>query len=152
MLENLTKSDVLTAAGLGLAAAMLSELLPNAKPLVRSAIQFGVDLLTESEAEAEAELVQSLIEATLHCIRQDLSEAGSEPERRQAVLARVEHFKKQARVRAHRWGSDPQDRHRRYRHHVARPEASLARHKHDPMPERDRRVLDYASKALAAEA
>jgi hypothetical protein len=55
-------------------------------------------------------------------------------------------------VRAHRWGSDPQDRHRRYRHHVARLEASLARHKHDPMPERDRRVLDYASKALAAEA
>jgi phage FluMu protein gp41 len=72
MLENLTKSDVLTAIGLGLAAATLSELLPNAKPLVRSAIQFGVDLLTESEAEAEAELIQSLIEATMLCIRQDL--------------------------------------------------------------------------------
>jgi len=42
---------------MGLAAAVLSELLPNATPVIRSAIQFGVDLLTESETEAEAELV-----------------------------------------------------------------------------------------------
>src|SRR5690349_23132718 len=59
MLEDLTKSDVVMVVGLGIAAAAISDLLPNAKPLVRSAVQFGLDLLTESEAEAEAELIQS---------------------------------------------------------------------------------------------
>ena len=55
MLENVSKSDLVAVVGLGLAAAVMSELLPNARPVIRSAIQFGVDLLTESEAEAEAE-------------------------------------------------------------------------------------------------
>jgi hypothetical protein len=152
MLENVTKSDVVAVVGLGLAAAALSEFLPNARPLIRSAIQFGVDLLTESEAEAEAALIRSMIEATLAGLRRDASAPAGEPERRRAAEARVEDFKQQARIRARRWSKDPQDRHRRYRQHVARLEASLTRHRHEPMPERDRRVLDYAVEALASEA
>src|ERR1700724_771034 len=119
MLENLTKSDVVTVLGLGLLAAAVSELLPSSRPLLRSAIQFGVDLLTESEIEAEAELIHSLVTATMQGIRQQLSERAREPERREAVETRVEHFKRRARTRARRWGTDSLDRHRRYRRHVA---------------------------------
>ena len=151
MLENLTKSDVVTVLGLGILAAAVSELLPSSKPLLRSAIQFGVDLLTESEIEAEAELIHSLITATMSGIGQDLSEPASEPEHREAVEARVENFKRQARIRARRWGCDPHDRHRRYRRHVAKLEASLASQKRQVGP-RDQRVLDYAFEALASEA
>ena len=151
MLENLTKSDVVTAVGLGLLAAAVSELLPNTRPLLRSAIQFGVDLLTESEIEAEAELIHSLVTATMQGIRQDLSEPASEPERREAVETRVEHFKQRARTRARRWGADPHDRHRRYRRHVAKLESSLAKQKQEVGP-RDQRVLDYAFEALGSEA
>ena len=151
MLEDLTKSDVVMVVGLGIAAAAISELLPNAKPLVRSAVQFGLDLLTESEAEAEAELIQSLVTATMRGVRQRLSDTASEPERRGAVRASVAHFKKQARIRARRWGSDPHDRHRRYRRHVVALEASLAKKKQE-VPPREQRLVDYAFEALASEA
>ncbi|MBV9014128.1 MAG: hypothetical protein JO213_14235 [Alphaproteobacteria bacterium] len=152
MLESLTKSDIIAVAGLGVAAAILSELLPNARPALRSAVKLGVDLFLESEGEAEAELIQSLVSATMHGIRDDLSKTHNEPERRDAVEARVENFKRQARVRARRWGGDQQDRHRRYRRHIARLETTLERKKQEPLPERDRRVLDYAFEALGAEA
>jgi hypothetical protein len=152
MLESITKSDILAVVGLGVAAAVLSGLLPNARPALRSAVKFGVDLFLESEGEAEAELIQSLVAATMHGIREDLSKTHSEPERRDAVEARVENFKRQARIRARRWGSDQQDRHRRYHRHLARLETTLARKKQEALPERDRRVLDYAFEALAAEA
>jgi hypothetical protein len=152
MLESLTKSDIIVVAGLGVAAAVLAELLPNARPALRSAVKFGVDLFLESEGEAESELIQSLVSATMHGIRDDLSKTNNEPERRDAVEARVENFKRQARVRARRWGGDQQDRHRRYRRHIVRLETTLARKKQEALPERDRRVLDYASEALAAEA
>jgi hypothetical protein len=151
MLENITKSDVVTVLGLGLLAAAVSELLPNGRPLLRSAIQFGVELLTESEVEAEAELIRSLISATMQGIREDLSEPTGEPERREAIETRVADFKRQARIRARRWGSDLDDRHHRYRRHVARLEASLAKQKQQAGAQ-DRRVLDYAFAALASEA
>ena len=151
MLENITKSDVVTVLGLGLLAAAVSELLPETRPLLRSAVKFGIDLLTESEVEAEAELIHSLIVATMGNIRQDLSGQASEPERREAVATRVEDFKRQARIRARRWGSDPHDRHRRYRRHVAKLETSLAKQKGQVGPG-DQRVLDYAFEALSAEA
>src|SRR5580704_16421996 len=151
MLENLTKSDVISVLGLGLLAAAVSELLPSSKPLLRSAIQFGVDLLTESEIEAEAELVHSLIAATIRGIRQDLSGAGGEADHRAAIETRVADFKRQARIRARRWGSDPHDRHHRYRRHVAKLEASLAKQK-QRVGAQDQRVLDYAFAALASEA
>ena len=150
MLENITKSDVVTVLGLGLIAAAVSELLPNTRPLLRSAIQFGVDLLTESEIEAEAELIRSLVAATVRGIQQDLSAPASEPERREAMQTRVDDFKRQARIRARRWGSDQSDRHRRYRRNVAQLEASLAKQRHRSAP-RDQRVLDYAFEALASE-
>ena len=150
MLENITKSDVVTVLGLGLIAAVVSELLPNTRPLLRAAIQFGVDLLTESEIEAEAELIRSLVAATVRGIQQDLSAPASEPERREAMQTRVDDFKRQARIRARRWGSDQSDRHRRYRRNVAQLEASLAKQRHRAAP-RDQRVLDYAFEALASE-
>jgi len=152
MLEDLTKSDVVMVVGLGIAAAAISDLLPNAKPLVRSAVQFGLDLLTESEAEAEAELIQSLVTATMRGVRRSLSDTAGEPERRGAVRASVEHFKKQARIRARRWGRDPHDRHRRYRRHIVALEASLAKKKQEALPPRDQRLVDYAFEALASEA
>jgi hypothetical protein len=151
MLENITKSDIVTVVGLGLLAAAVSELLPSTRPLLRSAVKFGIDLLTESEIEAEAELIHSLVTATMGNIRQDLSGHASEPERREAVETRVEDFKRQARIRARRWASDPHDRHRRYRRHVAKLETSLAKQK-GQVGSSDQRVLDYAFAALASEA
>src|ERR1043165_4962041 len=142
MLENLSKSDVVIVLGLGIAAAAISDLLPNAKPLVRSAVQFGLDLLTESEAEAEAELIQALGTAAMRGGGRSLSDPAAEPERRGAVRASVEHFKKQARIRARRWGSDPHDRHRRYRRHIAALEASLAKKKQEAPP-RDQRQRGF---------
>jgi hypothetical protein len=150
MLENLTKTDVATVLGLGLAAAAISELLPKTRPLLRSMIKLGMDLVTESEAEAEAELIHSLVAATIRGIRQDLSEPTSEPERLEAVETRLNHFKQRARIRAKRWGSDSQDHYRRYHRHVARLEASLARQRRE-LGAGDRRILDYAFEALASE-
>lgn len=151
MLENVAKSDVVAVVGLGSAAAVISELLPSARPVIRSAIQFGVDLLIESEAEAEAELIHSLVSATLRAIHKDLSSSADESERRAAVAEQLQHFKHQARKHAKRWGSDAHDRHRRYRRHVARLETRLAEKNRELGP-RDQRVLDYAVEALAAEA
>ena len=84
-------------------------------------------------------------------IRQDQSGPASEPERREAMQTRIEDFKRQARIRARRWGADPHDRRRRYRRHVARLEFSLAAEKREVGP-RDQRVLDYAFEALGSEA
>jgi len=151
MLENLTKSDVVMVLGLGLLAAAVSDLLPNTRPLLRSAVQFGFDLLTESETEAEAELIHLLVRTTMRHIRQDLSRAAGEPECCEAVQTRVEDFKRQARIRARRWGADPHDSRRRYHRHVARLETSLAKQKQEVGP-RDQRILDYAFEALGSEA
>jgi len=151
MLENITKSNVVTVVGIGVAAAVLSELLPNTRPLIKSAIQLGLDLLTESEAEAEADLIRSLVTATMRGIRDDLSDSASEAESRKAVRHRIDHFKHRARVHARRWGGDQHDQRRRYTRHLARLESALASEKSEIEPS-DRRVLDYAFEALSAEA
>ena len=151
MFEDVTKSNVVIFVGLALVSFALPELLPNVRPAVRSAIKLGIDLLTESEGEAEAELIPSLVAATMQGIRQDLSKPAGEPEHAEAIRERVEHFKRQARIRARRWTNDHDDRHRRYRRHVARLESSLAEQKRQAGL-RDQRILDYAFAALGSEA
>jgi hypothetical protein len=151
MFEYLTKSNIAIFGGLALASLALPELLPNVRPTVRSVIKLGVDLLTESELEAEAELVEALVAATMDGIRQDLSKPTIGTERSEAVQKRVEHFKHQARTRARRWARDPDDRHRRYRRHVARLESSLAMQKQQ-IAQQDQQILDYAFGALGSEA
>jgi hypothetical protein len=147
----MTKSNIMIFLGLALVSSALPELLPNVRPAVRSAIKLGIDLLTESEVEAEAELIQSLVAATMQGIRQDLSKPATGPEPSEAIRKRIEHFKRQARIRARRWTNDHDDRHRRYRRHVARLESALAKHKRQAGP-RDQRILDYAFAALGSEA
>jgi hypothetical protein len=151
MFEDMAKSNIVIFVGLALVSSALPELLPNVRPAVRSAIKSGIDLLMESEAEAEAELIQSLVAATMQGIRQALSIPAGEPERSEAIRERVEHFKRQARIRARRWTNDHDDRHRRYRRHVARLESALAKQKQQAGPP-DQLILDYAFAALGSEA
>ena len=151
MLEHLTKSDIATFAGLASVSLILPGLLPNLPPAVGSAIKFGIDLLTESELEAETELIEDLVAATIEGIRKDLSKPDAGPERSDAVRKRIEHFKHQARTRARRWAAGHDDRDRRYRRHVARLEASLAKQK-PHIAQQDRPILDYAFGALGSEA
>ena len=151
MFEYLTKSNIAIFAGLALASLALSDLLPNVRPTLRSAIKLGIGLLAESELEAEAELVEALVAATMGGIRQDLSQPTTGTERSEAVQKRVEHFKQQARIRARRWARDAEDHHRRYRRHVAKLESSLANCKHQ-IAQQDQQILDYALGALGSEA
>ena len=151
MFEQLTKSNMAIFAGLALASLALPELLPNVRPTLRSAIKLGLGLLAESELEAEAELVETLVAAAMDGIRQDLSQPTTGTERSEAVQKRVEHFKHQARTRAQRWARNAEDRHRRYRRHVAKLQSSLANRKHQ-IAQQDQQILDYALTALGSEA
>lgn len=151
MFEDLTKSNIGIFAGLALVSLALPELLPNLRPGLRSAIKIGIDLLTESELEAEGELIEALVSATMDGIRQDLAKPATAAERSEAVQKRIEQFRHQAHTRARRWARDPDDRHRRYRRHVAMLESSLAEKKQQ-IPQPDQRVLDYAFAALGSEA
>ena len=147
-LEDLTRPNLVTLAGLGLLSLTLPRLVPQMQPALKSAIRVGIALFSEAEAEAEGELIQSLIAATLDNIRQALDEPAGDREKRAAVQRSIRHFKHQARRRAHRWGHDDHGRHRCYDRHVAGLETALAQHKAQLAPNQ-RDVIEDAFVALA---
>ena len=63
----------------------------------------------------------------------------------------MEHFKRQANIRARRWTADQDNHHTRYRRHLARLQSSLANRKRKA-GSREQKILDYAATALASEA
>ena len=148
--DDLAKSSVIPVVGLLLLSAALPRLLPNVRPGIKSAIKLGIDLLAEAEGEAEAELVESLIDVTMQGIEQAFHSAD-EREWQGVVQKRVEHFKKQADIRARRWAANHHDHHARYRRHLARLQSALAdkRRRHGSY---EQKILDYAAAALASEA
>src|ERR1700730_18326589 len=102
-------------------------------PAVGTAGKIFIDLLTESEAEAAEELVEALVSSTMPEINSHLAGAAGPEEGRRLAGHSVAQFKHKARQRAHRWGTDDNDRHRRYRRHLTklREEVERARPRHE---------------------
>jgi hypothetical protein len=103
------------------------------RPAVATTIKLVVDLLTESEAEATEELVEALVSGTIAEINRHIARADDAEEGRRLAEHSVAQFKHKARRRAHRWGRDDKDRHRRYRRSMTklREETQRARSGHE---------------------
>ena len=150
MLDDLAKPNVTALFGALVLTAASPVLLPDWRPALKSAIKFGITLLTESQEEAETELIQSLVETTIAAIREELAEPAGDPERRSAVQRHIRDFKHRARRRSRRWDGDGDENGRCYRRHVARLEASLAGQE-QRVPTRDRPIIAEAVASLARE-
>jgi GrpB-like predicted nucleotidyltransferase (UPF0157 family) len=151
MFEDIGKPNLATLLTLGLVSAVLPKLLPQIGPGVGTAVKIVIDLLTESEAEAAEELIDALVSSTIDEISKDVLHAADPQESRQAVERTVEHFKRRARRRAHTWGTDEHDRHRRYRRHLAKLRAAVNRSK-DKHADWRRDILDDVGESLDAAA
>jgi hypothetical protein len=66
-------------------------------------------------------------------INRHISQAENPAEARRSVERSVARFRHKARQRAHRWGADHNDRHRRYNRHLRslRKEMERAENQHD---------------------
>jgi hypothetical protein len=133
MFEDIGKPNLVNLLVLGVIGAVLPKLLPEMRPAVGTAVKVVIDLLTESEAEATEELVEALVSGTVAEINRHLARADDPEEGRRLADHSVAQFKHKARQRAHRWGTDDKDRHRRYRRHLTklREEIERARPGHE---------------------
>jgi Sec-independent protein translocase protein TatA len=133
MFEDIGKPNLVHWLALGVVAAVLPKLLPEMRPAMATAVKVVIDLLTESEAEAAEELMQALVSSTVAEINRHLAAAEDPEQCRRSVTGSLEHFKRKARQRAHRWGADHDDRRRRYRRHLAelRKEVEEAKNRHE---------------------
>ena len=59
-LEDLTEPNLATILGLGLLTVAASELVPNLRPALKSAIKLGLAILIEAQEDAEVELIGAL--------------------------------------------------------------------------------------------
>ncbi|MBO0735750.1 MAG: hypothetical protein J2P48_04170 [Alphaproteobacteria bacterium] len=118
MFEDVGKPNLVNLLVLGAIGVVLPKILPQMQPAVGTAVQLVIDLFTESEAEATEELVQALVSGTVAEIDKHIERAENPEEGRRSVERSIAQFKRKARQRAHRWGSDDKDRHRRYLRHV----------------------------------
>jgi hypothetical protein len=126
--SNLVNLLVLGAVGMVL-PRVLPRVLPGVAPAVGTAVKVVVDLLTESEAEATEELMEALVSSTIAEINRQVSQADNPAEARQSATRSVARFEHKARQRAHRWGADHDDRHRRYRRHLQKLRTEVERSK-----------------------
>jgi hypothetical protein len=147
MFEDIGKPNLATLLTLGLVSVVLPKLLPQMGPAVGTAVKIVIDLLTESEAEAAEELIDALVSSTITEINKEVARPADPQQSRQAVERAVEHFKRRARHRAHRWGADEHDRQRRYRRHLAKLRAAVNRSK-DQHADWRRDVLDDIGESL----
>lgn len=127
MFEDIGKPNLTTLLTLGLVSVVVPRLLPQMSPAVSTAVKIVIDLFTESEAEAAEELMDALVSSTMAEIKKEVSRPADPLQSRQAVERTVEHFKHRARRRAHQWGADEHDGHRRYRRHLAKLRAAVDR-------------------------
>jgi hypothetical protein len=147
MFEDIGKPNLATLLTLGLVSAVLPKLLPQMGPAVGTAVKIVIDLLTESEAEAAEELIDALVSSTIAEINTEFLRPGDPQQSRQAVEHTMERFKHRARRRAHAWGTDEHDRHRRYRRHLAKLRAAVDRSK-DQHADWRRDLLDDLGESL----
>jgi hypothetical protein len=129
MFEDIGRPNLVNLLVLGVIGAVLPKLLPEMRPAMGTAVKVVVDLLTESEAEAMEELVEALVSGTITEINRHLARADDPQEGRRLAEHSVAQFKHKARQRAHRWGSDDKDRHRRYRRHLTKLREEVERSK-----------------------
>lgn len=129
MFEEFGKSNLVNWLAFGVVAAILPKLLPDTRPGMATAVQVVLDLLTESEAEAAEELMEALVSSTIAEINRHMSQADDPEEARQSVEHSIARFKHKARQRAHRWGADHDDRHRRYNRHLRQLRKEMERSK-----------------------
>jgi hypothetical protein len=151
MFEDIGKPNLLNLLVLGAIGAVLPKLLPGMRPAIGTAVKVVIDLVTESEAEATEELVEALVSGTIGEINRQLALAEHPEDGRRSVECSLAQFKHKARQRAHRWGSDDKDRHRRYRRHLRklREEMKLASPRHDGW---QRDIFDELGEAVEEEA
>jgi Sec-independent protein translocase protein TatA len=120
MFEEIGKPNLTNLLVLGVIGAVLPKLLPQMAPAMGTAVKVVIDLLTESEAEATEELVEALVSGTVAEINRHIARADNPEEGRRLAEQSVAQFEHKARRRAHRWGRDDKDRHRRYHRHLAK--------------------------------
>lgn len=151
MFEDFGKSNLLNWLAFGVVAAVLPKLLPGMRPGMATAVQVVLDLLTESEAEAAEELMEALVSSTITEINRHISQMDDPREARQSVERSITRFKSTARQRAHRWGADHDDRHRRYQRHLRKLHQELERSKdqHDGW---ERNIFDDVGEEIIEEA
>jgi hypothetical protein len=133
MFEDFGKSKLVNLLALGAIGMVLPKVLPGMAPAVGTAVKVIIDLLTESEAEVAEELMEALVSSTIAEINVHISQIDDPGEARQSVERSVARFKHKARRRAHRWGADHDDRHRRYDRHLRklRKEMDRSKDQHD---------------------
>ena len=133
MFEDFGKSNLVNWLAFGVVAAVLPKLLPDMRPGMVTAVQVVIGLLTEAEAEAAEELMEALVSSTIAEINRHMSQTDDPEEARQSVERSITRFRHKARQRAHRWGSDHDDRHRRYERHLRklRKEVERSKDQHD---------------------
>ena len=129
MFEDFGKSNLVNLLAFGVVAAVLPKLLPEMNPAVGTAVKVVLDLFTESEAEAAEELMQALVSSTLAEIDRHVASADNPEAGRRAIERSIAHFKHKARQRAHRWGTDHDDRRRRYSRHLRKLRNEMERSK-----------------------
>ena len=151
MFEDIAKPNLTNLLVLGAIGLVVPKLLPQMGPAMGTAVKVVIDLLTESEAEATEELVEALVSGTIDEINRHIAGTEDPEEGRRAVERSIAQFKHKARRRAHRWGSDDKDRHRRYRRHLTklREEMAQARPSHEGW---QRNILDDVGEAIEEEA
>jgi hypothetical protein len=147
-LEDLTKPNLVTIAGVAALSLALPALVPSLRPVVVSALKIGMALLREADGEAESELIQSLVSATMREIARELSGSAEPPEQRAAVRRRIGHFKRQAQARAQRWAADDHAANRCYRRHVTKLHAALNAEKRQVGPRRQQLIEDASADLL----
>lgn len=141
MFEDIWKPNLVNLLALGVVSAVLPKLLPQMSPAVGTAVKVVIDLFTESEAEAAEELIEALVSSTISEIKREVSRPADPAESRRLVEQSIARFKHRARRRAHRWGADEHDRHRRYRRHLTKLREAVDRSK-DQQVGWQRDVLD----------
>jgi hypothetical protein len=129
MFEDIGKPNLVSLLALGLVSMALPRLLPGMRPALGTAAKVVVDLLTESEAEAAEELIEALVSSTIAEINSEVARPTDPEESRRSIERKVAEFKHRARKRAHRWGADEDDRHRRYRRHLTKLREAVDRSK-----------------------
>ena len=131
MFENIGKPNLTNLLVLGAIGVVVPKLLPQMGPAMGTAVKIVIDLLTESEAEAAEELMEALVSGAIAEIKTHMARAGDAEEGRRSAERSIAQFKHKARQRAHRWGRDEADRHRRYRRHMTRLREEMERARAD---------------------
>jgi hypothetical protein len=116
--EDMLKGNLITTVAIGAMALVLSKILPDLSPPLRSAVKSGLSLFLESESEAEGGIIERLADMALKNVLTTLSGLGSPEERQKAARGAVEDYKRTAHSRARRYARDHKDRHARRRRHI----------------------------------